>query len=296
MKDIPKSILDTLNERISSPLIGGYIISWILWNNKTVFVLLSTKSIEEKFYFINYSIYHGDLHFLLSGLLTPLIFSLIFIFGFPYLEKRIYKFWHARKKELRDEKQKIDMEKLVTEIEFLNLLEDSAKTDAEYYENIKRKDIEIKRLKEIITNNEKKPDDTEEIILEDVDTGELVKVEDNIDAEELEDFIEYNKQNEIDKINKQNRDNNLKKQLNINDDELTILKIIFDNGITYVNETSIVTLGVDNLNWNKFQSEKIAKNFINKKSIFKRSEKLRNHLELTEECINILLDVYHEKR
>lgn len=189
MDNIPKSILNTLNERISSPLIGGYIISWILWNNKTVFVLLSTKSVEEKFYFINYSIYHDNLHFILSGLITPLMFSLAFIFIFPYPEKVIYKFWHARKKELIDEKQKIDGAKLLTEEKSRELKRKIIGIEAEHDKEIEKLSLEIKELKEIIKYEEKIKGTTREQI-----TKDNIKISSFLPKDEFDDINEEEKE------------------------------------------------------------------------------------------------------
>jgi hypothetical protein len=269
MDDIKKSILNTLNERISSPLIGGYIISWILWNYKTVFVLLSTKSIEDKFYFINKIIYHDNLHFIVSGLFAPLIFSLFFIFAFPYPEKLIYKFWHRRKKELRDEKQKIDNEKLLTVAESRDLYEKTIKIESEYYENLEKKDLEIKKLKEIISKNNENP----------VPPKNLVPIEKPVPPKKID--------------NLQEMENKLNMKLNITNDELSILKLIFDKGIKDINIDVGINLGVNTLNWNKYKSEKVATDFFKNDSVFKKKDGYSNNFQLKKECIYILLETYN---
>lgn len=274
MDDIKKSILNTLNERISSPLIGGYIISWILWNYKTVFVLLSTKSIEDKFYFINNIIYHGDLHFIVSGLFVPLIFSLFFIFAFPYPEKLIYKFWHRRKKELRDEKQKIDDEKLLTVAESRDLYEKTIKIESEYYENLEKKDLEIKKLKEIISNNDKNP----------------IQIKNPVPPESPIPIKRPVPPKKIDVLEK--KESELKMKLNITDDELLLLKLILNKGIKDMNISMLTTLGVNHLNWNVYKSEKVVKDLINKKLVMERSQYNSAIWMLTEECINLLLKTY----
>lgn len=154
MESVKKSILDTLNERISSPLIGGFIISWIFWNYKTILIILSTKSVEDKFLYIDHIIYNNLQSFVLHGMLYPLITSLLFIFIFPYPEKLIYKYWHINKRKLKEVKQEIDSEIRLSKQESRDLLESIIKKESEYYENLEKKEKEIKNLKDIILRND----------------------------------------------------------------------------------------------------------------------------------------------
>lgn len=155
MDDLKKSIINTINERMTSPLFGSFIISWALWNYKTIFIILSTKTVEDKFSYIENILYSHWWSFPLIGLILPLITSLLFIFIFPYPEKSIYVYWYSHKEKLKREKQKIDNEKLLTKEESRKLTKKIIQLESEHFEEIDAKNQEIATLKEIITNNDK---------------------------------------------------------------------------------------------------------------------------------------------
>ncbi|MFA6139009.1 MAG: hypothetical protein WC667_13120 [Sulfurimonas sp.] len=305
MDEIKKSILDTINERISSPLIGGFIISWILWNYKTIFVLLSTKNVEDKFSYIDYVLYHDWLHFTFQGLILPLLTSIVFIFIFPYPEKWIYTFWYGHKKKLNDDKQKIDDKKLLSEEESRDIRRKHLKLEIEFNKEIDEKDTEIKHLKEIIAENEKNSVENK-TVEEDMELAkkkyrieqearESVEEDDrNAEVErhfEEEEKINSNEQkNEVNKFTE--KENNLKIIFNINNDELSILRIIYDEGIQNIDSTMLVNKAIVKLKWNKYKAEKIIKDFIGNQLIFLKSKMYNGYYDLTEDCIEELIKTY----
>jgi len=312
MEDIKKTILDTLNERIASPLIGGYIISWILWNSKTVLILLSTKSVEEKYYFINYNIYHDNFHFFLSGMLAPLFFALFFIFIFPYPEKFVYRFWHTRKKELMDEKQKIDDQKLLSVGDSRKLKRRYLELELEFNESLEKKNNEIRNLKSIIAENEKNKlieDGTN--ILSDLKAADGIDIEVNNEMElpkiniekprtesrisdisngviHTEDYrsIEQIRQSEL-----QDKESEFKILFNINDKEMLILKTLYDNGKEELSKFEIQNLISEHLNWNMLKTKKIIEKFLKNKYVIEENMHTLNYI-LTPECIDKLVELY----
>ena len=131
MKDFIKKILETSKDRLKNPLVGSFILSWLVFNWKGVLVVLfSSKSIEDRISYVakeDYSI--------LLLLWLPLLMALFYVVILPYLSlvieklnvyaKRIRKETvfkenlekitqniELKKKELRLEKAKIDYEKL----------------------------------------------------------------------------------------------------------------------------------------------------------------------------------------
>lgn len=81
MKELLQSFFKTSEERIKNPFIGAFITSWIAFNWKPIiFLLFSTKSIEDKIIFIeaNYSQ-------VLYILILPLIAALFYLLILPYL-------------------------------------------------------------------------------------------------------------------------------------------------------------------------------------------------------------------
>jgi hypothetical protein len=81
MKEIINSILDSTKERLKNPLLGSFVISWVIFNWKPIFyMILSNESIENKIDFISecYSSMYFNFWF-------PLFFSIFYIVIFPYI-------------------------------------------------------------------------------------------------------------------------------------------------------------------------------------------------------------------
>ena len=94
-KEISKELKASLFQRIKSPFFGSFLIGLLIFNYRYILVLLSTKSIEDKFHFIdNYKtsiiinipyfdfICIKDIY--LSTTFYPFIFALISIACIPY--------------------------------------------------------------------------------------------------------------------------------------------------------------------------------------------------------------------
>ena len=147
-EDIIKSIKAGLYERVTSPLIGTFIISWCLWNYKFIVILLVSSDIEKKLGFLKsymhpYNLWYWDYLYIFF---PPLLATALFIFAYPYPAKIVYGFWHRRKKELHDKKQEIDKKKLLTEEESNELRMKHAELENNYAKQLKSNDDEIKNL------------------------------------------------------------------------------------------------------------------------------------------------------
>jgi hypothetical protein len=100
MKEVFKSFFEVTKERIKNPLIGTFMISWILINWRPIFLaLFSEKSIIERIEFIelNYSSVN-------SYLTIPLTIALFYVIVLPYLmwgiDELMQKSTTGRKKNL----------------------------------------------------------------------------------------------------------------------------------------------------------------------------------------------------
>ena len=85
IKDLSKSIKADLYERATSPLFGAVAISWCFWNYKTIFILLSSLPVTEKFEYIEAFLYGGIWPFLSKLFIYPVLSALLFIFVYPCL-------------------------------------------------------------------------------------------------------------------------------------------------------------------------------------------------------------------
>lgn len=155
INDISKSIKASLYERVTSPLFGAFFISWCMWNYKTILIIASSLDVKEKISYIDGTLYPNIFILISICLFYPLVSSLAFIFIYPYPAKFIYKYWSIRQKELKNIKQEIDDQILLTIDESRNIRREILKLESEYDSEIQRKNSEISRLKEIISESER---------------------------------------------------------------------------------------------------------------------------------------------
>ncbi|NQD71458.1 hypothetical protein HP439_12060 [Sphingobacterium shayense] len=89
-------VIKPLNERMSNPLIGSFVISWTILNWKPIlFLIFSSQSIENKIKLITSEFYPNQFLYLEYSwymyLIFPLILSIIYTLGTPRLENFISK-------------------------------------------------------------------------------------------------------------------------------------------------------------------------------------------------------------
>lgn len=150
-EEIIKSARASLNERLASPLMGSFIISWVLWNYKFLVILFSSSSVIETFELIKDISFPDTSALLLRGIIFPGLTAAAYIFLYPYPAKFVYEFTRNRQKEINDIRRRIDDETPLT-------LEESRKIKAELFrveqahrEQIDNKNIEIQQLKEEVS-------------------------------------------------------------------------------------------------------------------------------------------------
>lgn len=161
--EISKSIKATLYERVSSPLTGSFIISWIITNWKTVLAIFSSLPIESKIEFIQ-NLYSEWWYYPVYGLILPLLTAILFILIYPYPTKWLYKYWHKNKIELRNEKIKLDSAQILDEFQSRELHEKiNAQQDA-FDEVINSKNEKISSLENEL-NGLKQPEHEELIYI-----------------------------------------------------------------------------------------------------------------------------------
>ena len=212
MEKLVQSIKDVMRDRIRSPLFGSFVASWSIWNYKTIFVLLSTKKVEDKFLYLDSTLY-GDFWSLVSyAFLYPLATSVLFILVFPYAEILIYKYWYKRQNDLKKVKQGLDDETPLTREESRKIRTQGFQLEAEYEASMSKKDTEIKNLREVIAEKDK------EVSLSKVSRDDLLK--------------EFN-EIRVDKESDEKTDKELEKTIDsilvakeLNEDEIEILTLV----------------------------------------------------------------------
>lgn len=149
-----KSIRATLYDRASSPLLGSFIVSWLVWNHRMIMVIFSGMSVTEKFSYIDTVLYQRDFwyYFWRDLFCYPLFTAIAFILLYPYPAKWVYHFSRYQNKLLKDVKKAVEGSTLLTleESNYIRRQMDAVKEKSET--ELKRKDNEIVRIEELYAN------------------------------------------------------------------------------------------------------------------------------------------------
>jgi len=113
MGELIDSVKQTIGERLSSPLLSSFIVSWCLWNWKFLVILFSDADVSVTFALIDKYSFTDKYDYYLHGLLYPLGSAGLFVFGYPYIEIIVYGFRLQRQKIADDLKKRIAGKKLL---------------------------------------------------------------------------------------------------------------------------------------------------------------------------------------
>jgi hypothetical protein len=127
LSDLAKTVKAQLYERVSSPLLGAFAISWVAWNYRFIFVLISSMPVAERFAYIDSNIFDSYQNIFLHGTLYPLLTTLSLIFIYPVPAKFVYEYWRKRQRELKEIQQRIDDETPLTREEARELRHETLK-------------------------------------------------------------------------------------------------------------------------------------------------------------------------
>ncbi len=155
--EIVKSAKAQLSERIASPLIGSFAISWCLWNYKFIVILFSAASVSQTFALIDTIVFSTTWSLILNGALLPAATTFAYIFVYPYPAKFVYEFTRRRQKEINEVRQRIEDETLLTIEESRKIRAEVLQTEKAHQEIVDRLNGEISRLKLEMTNGQTEP-------------------------------------------------------------------------------------------------------------------------------------------
>lgn len=145
--EIIKSAQTQISERLASPLIGSFVISWCLWNYKFLVILFSAASVSQTFRLVDSVAFPDISSLLVKGIFLPALTSAAYIFAYPYPAKFVYEFTRRRQKDINDIRRRIDDETPLTLEESRKIRSDLLRIGIEHEQELDRKNIEIERLK-----------------------------------------------------------------------------------------------------------------------------------------------------
>lgn len=136
-----------LAERLYSPLLGSFLISWSVWNYKFFLIIFSKEPVEESFALIAQHVFSSPSDYWLNGFLYPLLTTCVYIFAYPYPAKWVFSFSRSRQREILEVQRKIENETPLTLEESVFIRARIQTIRKEFSEQIREKDSEIETLK-----------------------------------------------------------------------------------------------------------------------------------------------------
>lgn len=206
IEDLFESAKQTWAERLASPLLGGFVASWGLWNWKFLVILFSDASVTTTFKLVETVAFPDLASKVLYGFMFPLASALAYVFVYPYPALKIYEFTLKRQRESNQVKQRISDEELLTKEETQAFKEKYKEIIRSSKEEIQDLNDEIARLRsnknshEIVSQHKKNDlSDTQLRLLKILQDSEgeieeelllmrsaLSKIQFNFDIKELE--------------------------------------------------------------------------------------------------------------
>ena len=169
IEDFTTTIKAQLYERVSSPLLSSFIISWCGWNYKFLLVVFSGLSVQEKLVYIDLNIFPDISSRVIYGVLLPLLTSLLLIFVYPVPAEFIYKHVKINQRRLKEIQQSIDDESPLSKEQARKIRREALENQLKYESEIDSKTSENSRLKELISElQQAKAKDAEASAPEDV--------------------------------------------------------------------------------------------------------------------------------
>lgn len=286
-EQLSKELKASLFQRIKSPFFGSFLIGLFIFNYRFLFILLSDKSLEEKFKLIdtsnlimnitpwNINIPFTQFTFIiepfyLSTLIYPFLFALFYIGIVPFFEYYIsMPIWKKHQNRLKEKYAKLEGEEI-----FLG------KEKSKYLDEILNLKKEKNKLVEELT---------------DIDLANQSKL-DNVKKEKDEEYkIEKEKLNADFEIRLKDKDEELKKiyEQEINNNK-TIIKEL-ENNIKNINEEKINAY-IETIDFHKKTVEELK---IKNNDLISENDKYKNELENNtlkyNEKISKYLEIYSEE-
>jgi hypothetical protein len=166
--ELSTTVKAALYERISNPVFGCFILSWLIVNYRILFVLFSSTPYADKFSYIDESIIglpglaeyisskieidvHGCLWFigwLFRGLLLPGYMTYLFIWKLPYVLLIAYEKSLETTKQLREKKNAIEAATVLTEADRHRLLNVMAEQEKNYRVRLNQLTLDLDAAKQ----------------------------------------------------------------------------------------------------------------------------------------------------
>jgi len=185
--ELKKSVSANLYERLTSPLIGSYVVSWCLWNYKVLLIILSSLDYDKKIekldahfsgwiWFSKYNIPLPD-WICLSTFIIPLLGAVFYIFLYPFIAKYVFKIWQKYIADKEKIRQNVKKDIPITKEQADKLRQDIGKQSVEFENRLNDKNERIKTLEERDNRNVTRIDEKDKEIKELKDQLQKLSIE-----------------------------------------------------------------------------------------------------------------------
>lgn len=146
LQDLLDAARNQAAERLASPILGSFAVSWCIWNYKFLVILFSDATVTQTFALIKSESFPDISSVLLYGVFFPLLTAAAYIFAYPYPARFVYGFTRRRQKEVLELKRAIEEETPLTIEESRLLRSDAHRLQTKHLEEIDRLRSELSRL------------------------------------------------------------------------------------------------------------------------------------------------------
>lgn len=120
MENFFKDFKSQINERLSNPLLGSFLISWVIWNWGLVLGLLFGNGYSERLLIVQAAIKESEVYYFKLWA-YPLLSAGLYITFYPFLARLVYWYWENQQKKLKGMRQSIEDEMPITQEEAIRL-------------------------------------------------------------------------------------------------------------------------------------------------------------------------------
>lgn len=145
--ELVKSIRLHMSERLTSPLLGAFVVSWCVWNYKVVVILVSKEPVAASFHLIETLVWPNQTQLLLRTFAGPLATAMAYLFVYPIPARWVFEYTRMQQRKLLDIRRRIEEETPLTVAESRSLRIESSRIRSELEAELRGKDTELSDLK-----------------------------------------------------------------------------------------------------------------------------------------------------
>lgn len=170
LTDTFTSAKELITERFSSPFIFSFLVSWIIFNYKSVIIAFTdvseSFSIDEKLCLINESLLKTSFNFpftdipiLLNAFVLPFMAACFYTFIYPFADYYITKFTLERKVQIRNARIVAEGKITYSQKDVQKIYQQNSMVEKDLTTRLERAEITENQLRAVIKNLEEKSED-----------------------------------------------------------------------------------------------------------------------------------------